>query len=66
MQDQTEATPWRIIENQIACLRVFENRIEDLRSLLAEDWQIRLSRRKDSAVSLPPPVTAAVPSMRPS
>jgi hypothetical protein len=46
MQDQTEATPWHIVKNQITGLRVFESRIEDLRSLLAEDFQTRLCRRE--------------------
>jgi hypothetical protein len=48
MQQQTEATPWHIIKDQINSLSVFENRIETLRSLLAEDWQTRLSRREVS------------------
>jgi predicted oxidoreductase len=49
MQDQKEPTQWHIIENQITRLRVFESQIEDLRRLLAEDWQARLSRREHSA-----------------
>jgi hypothetical protein len=43
MQQQIEATPWHHIKTQITRLRLFEQRIEDLRSLLAEDWQIRVS-----------------------
>jgi hypothetical protein len=46
MQDQTEATPWHIVRNQITGLRVFENQIEDLRTLLAEDWKMRLCQRE--------------------
>jgi len=51
MQNQIETTPWHIIENQITGLRVFESQIEDLKSLLALDWQIRLSRCEVSGVA---------------
>jgi hypothetical protein len=51
MQNQVEAEPWNAIKTQITGLRVFESQIEDLRSLLAEDWQIRLSRREVRAVA---------------
>jgi hypothetical protein len=51
MQDQMEAAPWNTIKTQITGLKVFESRIEDLRSLLAEDWQNRLSRHGTSAVA---------------
>jgi hypothetical protein len=51
MQNQVEATPWNTIKVHITGLRVFESQIEDLRSLLAEDWQIRLSRREVRAVA---------------
>jgi hypothetical protein len=49
MHNQTEATPWHAIKTQITGLRVFESQIQDLRGLLAEDWQIRLSRREFSS-----------------
>jgi hypothetical protein len=51
MQNQIEAAPWYTVKTQISGLRVFESQIEDLRSLLAEDWQIRLSRREVRAVA---------------
>jgi hypothetical protein len=51
MQHQTEVTPWRTIKNQITGLSVFKSQIENLRSLLAEDWQIRVTRPEVSEVA---------------
>lgn len=50
MQYQIEAKSWHNLKTQITGLRVFECQIEDLRSLLAEDWQTRLSRPELGAV----------------
>lgn len=44
-------TPWHVIEKRITLLRVFESQIEDLRTLLAEDWRCRLSRGQESTVA---------------
>ncbi len=35
----------------MAQMEVFERRIEDLRGLLAQDWQFRLSRQKSLLAS---------------
>jgi hypothetical protein len=43
MQDKTETTPWHLLKNRITGLSLFEQQIQNLRSLLAEDWQIRMS-----------------------
>jgi hypothetical protein len=43
MQNEVRVTPWHIIESQINRLKLVEARIEDLRSMLAEDWRFRLS-----------------------
>ena len=51
MHDPKTPTPWHIIENQVTHLRVFESQIEDLRKLLFEDWQARLSRGPESAAA---------------
>jgi hypothetical protein len=40
MQDKTETTPWHLLKNRITGLSLFEQQIQNLRSLLAEDWQI--------------------------
>ena len=35
--------PWRTVKNRIAGLSVIESQIQDLRNLLAKDWQTRLA-----------------------
>ncbi len=37
-------TSWTLIENQIESLSAIEQQIEKVRTLLAEDWQVRTSR----------------------
>ncbi len=51
MQYETEVMPWRTIKTQIAGLRTIESRIEDVRNLLAVDWQVRVSRPAVSAAA---------------
>jgi hypothetical protein len=43
MHNQPKTEPWLIIEDRIIRLRLVERQIEDLRNLLALDWQIRMS-----------------------
>jgi len=66
MHNPKTPTPWHIIENQITRLRVFESQIEDLRKLLAEDWQARLSSGQESAVACNPRPADAVHFQHPS
>jgi hypothetical protein len=51
MQFQTEATSWNTVKTQIAGPRAIGGQIEDVRSLLAEDWQVRVSRPAVSAIA---------------
>jgi hypothetical protein len=48
MQTENRPTYWNAIENQITRLRLVESRIDDLRNMLAEDWQLRLSRHQEN------------------
>jgi len=44
MNMNPNTSSWRALENQIGNLRTIEERIQDLRTLLAEDWRMRLSQ----------------------
>jgi hypothetical protein len=44
-------TSWNTIENQIKNLRIVEQQIEKVRTLLAEDWRVRLSPRETAATN---------------
>lgn len=51
MNINTNTASWRALESQIGNLRVVEERIQDLRSLLAEDWRLRLTQVDGSVLS---------------
>lgn len=50
MQNDTTATAWHTIKEQIQDLRI-ETQIDDLRRRLSEDWYLRASRRNTDAVA---------------